>query len=250
MNFLIFDLEFNQAGETEENQDVLISKCPMEIIQIGALKLNEKFQTISSFSSLVKPEVYRNLQPFVEFITGIDKKDLSAAKPFDEVYKEFVEMIDDTSILCVWGMADIKELFRNAQYYNLDTAKIPKVYINVQKYASQYLHCSKRSLVGLRNAVEILKIPIKSRFHDAYWDAYYTSEIFKYIYNDNIKVDIYQPDKAKNQRQSHKKTRLDTDRLIKQFEKMYDREMTEEEKAMIKLAYLMGRTSQFQIDEN
>jgi hypothetical protein len=33
--------------------------------------------------------------------------------------------------------------------------------------------------------------------------------------------------------------------LIQQFEKMYDREMTKEEKSIIILAYKMGKTNQF-----
>lgn len=39
---------------------------------------------------------------------------------------------------------------------------------------------------------------------------------------------------------------LDEYSLIKQFEKMYNREMSEDEKSIIRLAYLMGNTNQFQ----
>jgi len=38
---------------------------------------------------------------------------------------------------------------------------------------------------------------------------------------------------------------IDVDALIYQFEKMYSREMTEEEKSIIILAYKMGKTNQF-----
>ncbi len=40
--------------------------------------------------------------------------------------------------------------------------------------------------------------------------------------------------------------KIDFVSLIKQFEKMFNREMTKEEKSIIKLAYIMGKTNQFQ----
>ena len=48
-------------------------------------------------------------------------------------------------------------------------------------------------------------------------------------------------------RSDTQKYKIDTYNLIKQFEKMFNREMTEEEKSIIKLAYIMGKTNQFQI---
>jgi hypothetical protein len=80
-------------------------------------------------------------------------------------------------------------------------------------------------------------------FHDALNDAYYTAEIFKRIYSKDIKPDTYIPDAPKKVRQT--KEKVDILALIKQFEKMYNREMSPEEKSIIKLAYLMGKTRQF-----
>ena len=48
MNFIIFDLEFNQAfnnKSVEASEESL--KCPFEIIQIGAVKLNDKLETVA-----------------------------------------------------------------------------------------------------------------------------------------------------------------------------------------------------------
>lgn len=242
MNYIVFDLEFNQALNPKESN----IKCPFEIIQVGALKLDDKFQVVSSFDRFVKPEVYTDLHPFVKQLSGIKDEDLTFANPFKEAYKMFAEFIDNESILCVWGMVDMKALLKNAQYHNLETSIIPKKYINIQKHASKYLHCNRGSNVGLRNAIEMMNIPINKRFHDALSDAYYTAEVFKKIYNESIKIELYQPDKKKKRNNENTKTTLDTEKLIKQFEKMYNRPMTDEEQSIIKLAYLMGKTNQFQ----
>lgn len=246
MNYIVFDLEFNQAWDFEENKSPISSKYPFEIVQIGALKLDEQLQVISTFDRLVKPELYVSLHPFVAQITGITMEDLTSAKAFEEVYKEFAQFISNESILCMWGISDMKELLRNIKYHKLDISIIPKGYINVQVHASKYLHCPKGTSVGLRNAVELLDIPIGSRFHDAFNDAYYTAEIFKLIYNHDIKPALYRSKKEIRLTGTNKKSKLDTHLLIKQFEKMYNRQMTEEEQSIIKLAYMMGRTKQFQ----
>jgi len=81
-------------------------------------------------------------------------------------------------------------------------------------------------------------------------DAYYTAEIFRKIYNDSMEPKIYNLNENKiSNRENPKTNSVDTKSLIKQFEKMYNRDITEEEKSMIKLAYMMGKTRQFQVEK-
>ncbi|MGE5677447.1 MAG: exonuclease domain-containing protein [Pseudomonadota bacterium] len=247
MSYIVFDLEFNQAWDLEEGSSKIVAGCPFEIIQIGALKLDDQLKEVSGFNRLVKPELYTELHPFVEKFTGITSESLESAAAFREVYEEFLEFADKESILCVWGISDIKELLRNIGYHHLDPSAVPKKYINIQHYASGCLSCPKGTSVGLRNAVELLGIPIKGSFHDAFNDALYTAEVFRCIYGNGIKPALYQPKEDMKARRLKVKTRLDTAALIGQFEKMYNRQMTAEEQDIIRLAYLMGNTGQFQI---
>lgn len=251
MNYIVFDLEFNQAYKSKKEKNIISNeKCPFEIIQIGAIKLDECFKTIETFSKLIKPHIYTTLNPFVENLTGITINDLNSSRPFKDIYEEFIDFIQgDRAILCVWGLADIKELFRNIKYHNLDITIIPKEYINLQQYASKYLKCPKGTHIGLNKAVTLLDIPLDSKFHNAFADAYYTTEVFKKIYSDKIQVKTYSPTNQRAQNTlSKEKKKIDYYGLIKQFEKMFNREMSEEEKKIIKLSYIMGKTNQFQIE--
>ncbi|MCY6354314.1 3'-5' exonuclease [Clostridium sp. ZS2-4] len=253
MNYIIFDLEFNQGYNYKKgNKNITIKKCPFEIIQVGAVKIDEDFQIISTLNRLIKPKIYTDIHPFVKEITGITIEQLKTAKTFNEIYEEFIEFVKgERNVFGVWGVGDMKELFRNIEYHELCTSLIPKEYINIQSYASKYLNCPKGTNVGLRNAVELLNIDIKEQFHDALNDAYYTAEIFKKIYNETIKFNTYDPHKRKKLKAlNNGKKKIDTYRLIKQFEKMFKREMSTEEKEIIKLAYMMGKTNQFQIVNN
>nr|WP_312291979.1 3'-5' exonuclease [Clostridium chromiireducens] len=255
MHYIIYDLEFNQKmnnvtvpdDSIENKKGINVSDMPFEIIQIGAIKLNENFETTSTFDALVKPTLYTSIHPYIENLTKITNDKIISSQNFIHVYKDFQKFIgDEEIILCIWGMADIKELIRNIKYYNLPGLKTYK-YIDVQKYASKYFNAPNKSRIGLRNTIEFLNLPIKGEFHDAYNDAFYTSEVFKLIYNNNIKASVYTPEPSK--RVSKPKEIIDIAALINQFEKVYNREMTQEEKSIIKLAYMMGRTKQFVFGE-
>ena len=246
MKYLVFDLEFNQHFPIVKGEKNIASPtCPFEIIQIGAIKLDENLNTISRFDYLIKPEIYPELHPYVKDLTGLTLEELNAAPPFNEVYNNLAKFIaSDVFTLCVWGMCDIKELFRNIIYHGLDTSLIPTEYINLQAYISKYLNCPRGTFVGLHRAVELLEIPVSAQFHNALNDAFYTAEIFKKVYDSTIQPKPYDPTNM-TIRPKRRKSVIDFDKLLQQFEKMYARKMTEEEQEMIKLAYKMGRTSQF-----
>ena len=110
MNYIVFDLEFNQGYNFAKGTKSLINpECPFEIIQIGAIKLDEHFETIGTLDIIVKPEIYTTLNPFVKELTGITMDELNKGKSFKEMYKDFSNfMKTERSVLCVWGIADIK----------------------------------------------------------------------------------------------------------------------------------------------
>ena len=245
MKYIIYDLEFNQELSDVSNVETGNSSLPFEIIQIGALKLNEAFETVSTFNALIKPTVHTTIHPFIESLTGINDSKVSSCKSFLQVYEDFIRFIgEDEIVLCVWGKVDIKELLRNIEFHKLTTLSNLKAYIDVQHYASKHFKVPKGSKIGLKNAVEILNIPAKNEFHDAFNDAYYTSEVFKIIYDATVIPKIYT--RVSLPRRTHNPREIvDVEALIKQFEKMYNREMSEEEKSIIKLAYFMGKTKQF-----
>lgn len=245
MDFIIFDLEFNQDFSSLQNFDRQGSHYPFEIIQIGAIKLDADFNTIGTFNRYVRPTFYTKINPFITELTGITTEQLQKEPLFPEIYEAYTKFTDGIgAVLCTWGMSDIKELFKNVKYHLLDHKLLPKMVINLQPYVSLHFKQSPKNLLRLQHAVELLNIPITYNFHDAFHDAFYTAEVFKEIYNPSIQPTAYDPCKITT-RLKQRKREIDTDKLLKQFEKMYGREMTEEEQGMILLAYKMGRTNQF-----
>lgn len=251
MDYIIFDLEFNQGFKpNEENNPLINPKFPFEIVQIGGVKFDNNFNVISTLDMLIKPELYTVIHPIVSKLTGLTIDDLNKAPYFKDVYNKIVDFIGTDTILICWSMADVKELFRNIKYHDLDPNLISNKYINLQKVASKHFKCPKGVSIGLSNTVELLNLEANNEFHNAFNDAYYTFEVFKKICSQKIpRHQIYKfSRKLTPEEETIKNIKIDYEALYKQIEKMFKRDLTSEEKAMIKLAYMMGKTNQFIVE--
>jgi inhibitor of KinA sporulation pathway (predicted exonuclease) len=270
VNYIVFDFEFNQDFSSLQDPDRInwqaqpqeetiedghentnpsnkkgLFQYPYEIIQIGAVKLDSGLSCVETFNRYIKPSIYLNISPFVTELTGITNEQLIKEESFEQVYEAFLHFIGASdSTFCTWGMSDIKALYKNAEYHKLNTGPIPRMYINLQPYVSTHLKLSSKKLLRLQTSVELLGIPITYEFHNAFYDAFYTAEIFKKINNPALLPKVYNPSKSVIRPRQPKQI-IQYDKLIKQFEKMYSRDMTEEEQELIRLAYKMGRTRQF-----
>jgi DNA polymerase III epsilon subunit-like protein/DNA-directed RNA polymerase subunit RPC12/RpoP len=191
LDYVIIDLEFNNMREItevypsfyEENADVLEYKCPNEIIEIGAVKLNRNMKEIDRFKTYVKPAIYKFINPKITEMTSIKDEDVERGIEFKEALNKLGSFVGQDSIVCSWAKDDIAELIRNADYHNCSSIDWLKGYIDLQEYCTKIL-AEKKSL-GLKNALNKLRIKVfEQDLHDALNDAVYTAEVFKRIYND------------------------------------------------------------------
>ncbi len=247
MHYIVFDMEFNQDFSTNPPISEGKPYFPFEIIQIGAVKLDSALNTVSTFNRYIKPTVYPEVGTFITELTGITTDRLQGEQTFPSVYSDFLAFINDSdAILCSWGRTDMKELYRSVEYFQINKENMPKLFLDIQPYASLHLKKPRKMLLKLQYTVEQLKLPLLRPFHDALADALYTADVLKAIYKPFIVPIVYHPTlvHAKFKARQMKKI-IDFEGLLKQFEKMYQRQMTEEEISLIKLAYQMGKTGQF-----
>ena len=147
MNYIVLDLEWNQCpyGKGRENK-----KLPFEIIEIGAVKLNEKREIVDSFQQIVKPCVYRKLHFRTKEILDIDVATLEKGMPFAKAAKQFMKWCGSDVKFCTWGCSDLVELQRNLKYYRMiNLLKGPVFYYDVQKLFGLFYEGEK--LPGLWN---------------------------------------------------------------------------------------------------
>lgn len=177
MNYIVFDLEWNQASSVPgTNQQV-----PFEVIEIGAVKLNENKVMIDEFSALIRPQIYKTLHYMTSKLVHIKMQELKHEQPFTEVMTRFLEWCGEDYVFCSWGPLDLTELQRNMSYYGFKPlSEGPIAFYDVQKLFALELDESKERR-ALENAVDYLQIPKDIPFHRAFSDAYYTAKVFALI---------------------------------------------------------------------
>ena len=194
MNYIVFDLEWNQcpAGKNGSDPDL-----PFEIIEIGGIKLNEKREKISEFHRLVKPQVYNWIHDSIHNVIHVDYKDLMNGEPFPQAVQEFLDWCGKDFVFCTWGMQDLMELQRNMRYYSLlDLLPGPVIYYDIQKLFS-WFHENIKLRRSLEYAIDCLDIEKEKDFHRALEDAEYTARVFAKMDMAEIlpyySIDTYQP---------------------------------------------------------
>lgn len=200
MNYIIFDLEWNQSpgGKRFENR-----RLPFEIIEIGAVKMNDKKNIIDSFHRLIKPQVYKWIHDSIHEVIHVDYKDLMDGISFQQAVKEFLEWCGEEWVFFTWGNQDVMELQRNMKYYDiLQWLSGPIIYYDVQKLFSIQFE-DRKTRRALEYVIDYFHIEKIMKFHRAIADAYYAAEILKrledkYIWQ-NSSIDVYQNPKTKKE---------------------------------------------------
>ena len=104
MNYIIFDLEWNQGPEEEQSVG--------EIVEIGAVKLDDRFETVDELRLYVKPFLYPKLHNRIAALTGIRQQDLQTqGLPFPEAYARFADWCGEECVWMTWSTSDLPVLF-------------------------------------------------------------------------------------------------------------------------------------------
>ena len=177
MNYVILDLEWNASYSSQ------LQKYVNEIIEFGAVKVDEKFNITDKFSRLILPQIGKRLSGRVKKLTKITNEELRQnGVPFMDVAEDFARFSEDC-VLITWGTTDIHALIENYQYYT-DDCHMPffNLYCDAQHYCEK---CLKKNInlsnqLGLGACAELLGVNYeKDEQHRAFADAELTLECIK-----------------------------------------------------------------------
>ena len=79
MNYIVFDLEWNQGNTEREGEE---REIPFEIVEIGAVKLNDAFEITGEFSRLIKPQIYHEMNQITTNLIHLKMEELEDGKYF------------------------------------------------------------------------------------------------------------------------------------------------------------------------
>ena len=174
MNYVVVDLEWNQAMSSKSS---VFNKLPIhlrgEIIEIGAVKLDENMKPTEEFTIDVKPVYFRRMHYKVKKITGFDKDRLANGVGFPEALARFREWCGDGVTFLTWGCDDQGILEQNIIIHDLDWDWI-EGWINLQLIYNLQTGGDKNQK-SLASAMEHFEIEQTRVAHDALGDAYNTA---------------------------------------------------------------------------
>lgn len=177
MNFIIFDLE----ATCWEGQP---TNMVQEIIEIGALKINQYGEVEDQFDRFIRPVIHPNLSLFCRQLTTIDQITINRARAFPEVAADFQAWAglddDEECLFCSWGNFDRRMLMQDSELHRLPFDWIDEFHLNVRR---QY-HDMRgwNTYRGLKKVVEMEGFEFTGVYHRAISDAENLAKVFiKYI---------------------------------------------------------------------
>ena len=179
MNYIIMDLEWNNSFNKATQ------KFMNEIIEIGAVKLDENLVEISTFSELVKPVISKKLRSRIKNLTNITNEDVRAGKSFSEVIDEFEKWVGYDAVVLSWGDTDLRTLLANYKWFlKEENIGFINKYADLQRYCQCFINMENIQQAGLSYAAQCLEIdPDSFPHHRALDDSLLSAECFKRVYN-------------------------------------------------------------------
>lgn len=167
MNYIVLDMEWNQPF----NMKSMVKKPLMlhgEIVQIGAVKLDENYHILDTFKIMVSPKYYTRMHKKVSKLTKITTEELQYGFPFPVAFKHFKNWCGEEFAFLTWGPDDIDMLRDNMILHEMNAEWIPNTY-NIQVIFDDQIAKEKRQ-VSLSYAMEKIGEPALDA-HDALNDA-------------------------------------------------------------------------------
>ena len=170
---LVIDLEMN-GMYTEE--------IPMgEIIEIGAVVLNEEFEIVDKYSTYIKPNNLRISQG-VQRLTNITEEKLVKAPNIKEALENLLQITPDinNTTLYTWSDSDTNAIECELNSKNIQIKDIKRLcnnYIDIQEIFGERVGIENR--LNLTKALNMIGLEFNGREHGALADAINTAQILK-----------------------------------------------------------------------
>ena len=171
MKHIFLDFEMNAIPRKNKEARALLRS---EIVEIGAVKLDENYQQIDKYSAYVHPE----LCPITENctkITGITSSDVESAKTFADALQDFIAWIGTEPVrVYSWSDSDRKQLREEAAAKGVYPNGLERPFRRWMDFQRIYTHLvglSQHSSLSLTNAMGAIEQDFAGKQHSAADDA-------------------------------------------------------------------------------
>ena len=190
MVHIVIDLEMNPVSKTFKD---IRRRTTDEVIEIGAVKLDENYQQIDEFQCYVRPE-YGEITKHITKLTGITQETVADKPLFAEAFRNFTDWIGTWDMtLYSWSNSDIKQLkvecaFKMPDY---DIGKLEQRWRDLQKAFDDRI--GLHSSLALKHAIGAMNRDFEGTQHTALADAANTAAILTLLQDDEEFFRVMQP---------------------------------------------------------
>ena len=172
-HFIIYDLEATCWRSRAPKQ--------VEVIEIGAVKVNEALAIIDEFCVFIKPTLHPKISAFCTELTSITQYDIDRAPPFDEAAEAFEDWIspkDVRTVLMSWGEFDKRQLLSDGKLHDIDLHYL-RYHACLQRHYSNWK--GSKNQIGLKSALELEGLSYSGTQHRAIDDARNMARLFQAV---------------------------------------------------------------------
>mgnify|MGYP002727041789 FL=1 len=181
MKHVVVDLEMNPVSR--EFREVR-RKLNEEVIEIGAVRLDENFQQEAEFQCYVKPE-YGPIKKHITSLTGITQAMVADKKTYAACFQDFVDWVgEEETKIYSWSMSDIKQLRSECRYKlpDFDIGWLNARWVDLQQEFDDRL--GLHNSLALKHALGAMDHKFEGTQHTALADAINTSAILPLMQDD------------------------------------------------------------------
>lgn len=149
-----------------------------ELIQIGAVVVDESLNITDEFMTLVSPE-FGAIDNFIEKLTGISRKAVQGAPKVKEALEMFLNWLPNDAILVSWSENDENQIRKEIEAKNIFVEGLDdylNTWVDCQKTFGEKMNAQKN--YKLSEALIIADIDYDDGEHDALVDAKNTAQLF------------------------------------------------------------------------
>ena len=172
MNYLVIEFEFTFYKRPVGRPRNFFA----EIIEIGAVKLDENLNKCGKLQSFVKPHFFpKHAKDAMDFCMITDA-DMKKAITFPAMLEKMSAMYEaGNTFFVAWGDSDYKVLAEGCSRHKLDNPVLEADYLDLAE--AYKLWRGEENTPGLKTAITEMEVTADGLAHTAYDDAYNTGKV-------------------------------------------------------------------------
>jgi DNA polymerase III epsilon subunit-like protein len=181
MEYIILDLEWDNVYLARKKRFI------NQILQIGAVKLDENFNITETFNEIICSDISKKVTNSFAKLTGITTEIMRQGIEFSEAVRKYNSFAKSADVTMTWSNSDLYTIIDNQNYLLKNDIKFEiKKYLDLQKLVQSSLRkvgYESKNQISVEGAAQLLSIEAESfELHNALDDCKVCALMFKKCY--------------------------------------------------------------------